>query len=290
MVRKKWLASIVALMLVFTLCSFASAEDITYESRGVQVPATVEIPDGDGPFPLVVFAHGHGGSRNENIGFSTIAEALEAEGIASIRMDFSGCGDSTESFQLNTLTNMKEDFMNGLTYATENYNIDTTKIGAFGYSMGGRVVLELLDESAYDFAAVALLAPANSTEDLENLFGGADNWATLKATAEADGYADFTTIYGQEQQLSKEWFEDLDKIADPAATAAENYSGPALVIYSLDDEAVSPSVSAEAAAKLLAEVVHATGDGHSYGFYSDQTEVLNTVVNALTGFFGDELQ
>ena len=282
---KKLLVSLMALVLMFSISNLAVAESITYPSRDVQIPATVVIPDGDGPFPMVVLAHGHGGSKDENIGFGAIAAALKAEGIASIRMDFPGCGESTESFQLNTLTNMKQDVLNAVAYLTSTYAIDTAKVGLFGYSMGGRVALELLGENDYPFAAVALLAPANSTEDLKKLFGGADNWETLKATAEANGYADFTTIYGQQQQLSKEWFADLDKVADPAAAAAAAYTGPALVIYAKDDEAVSPSVSAGVAATLLAEVVQATGDSHSYGFYSDKTDVLNTVVNGVASFF-----
>ena len=57
------------------------------------------------------------------------------------------------------------------------------------------------------------------------------------------------------------------------------------MIYAKDDEAVSPSVSAGVAATLLAEVVQATGDSHSYGFYSDKTDVLNTVVNGVASFF-----
>lgn len=283
--KKRILASLIALALTVSLCGLAAAESITYPSRDVQVPAIVEIPDGDGPFPMVVLAHGHGGSKDENIGFGAIADALKAEGIASIRMDFPGCGESTESFQLNTLTNMKQDVLNAVAYLTENYPVDTAKAGLFGYSMGGRVALELLGENAYPFTAVALLAPANSTEDLKKLFGGADNWEVLKAAAEENGYADFTTIYGQQQQLSKEWFEDLDKVADPAAAAAAQFTGPALVIYAKDDEAVSPSVSANVAAELLAEVVQATGDSHSYGFYSDKTDVLNTVVNGVASFF-----
>ena len=287
---KKVLSALVAVVLTLSLGMAALAESVTYASRDVQVPATVEIPDGDGPFPLVVFAHGHGGSKDENIGFGAIADALKAEGIASIRMDFPGCGESTESFQKNTLTNMKQDVLSAITYATANYKIDPAKVGIFGYSKGGRIALELLGEGNYSFAAAALLAPANSTEDLKAVFGGADAWETLKATAEKDGYVDFTTIYGQKQQLSKEWFADLAVVADPAKTAAEKYTGPALVIYSQDDTVVSPSVSAAVAETLKAEVVEATGDGHSYGFYSDKTDVLNTVVKGIADFFGKTLK
>lgn len=282
-----------AILLVFTLalglCGLAVAEDITYESRGVQVPATVVLPEGDGPFPLVVMAHGHGGSREENIGFGAIADALAAKGIASIRMDFPGCGESTESFQMNVLSNMKQDVLIAVTYATETYAIDAEKVGIFGYSMGGRIALELLADDAYPFAAAAFLAPAGVTEDLKNMFGGADAWEEMKADAEADGFVTFTTIYGQEQELSQDWFTDLEAVAEPALAAGEKYEGPALVIYASDDEAVSPAVSAAVAEVLDAEVVDATGDGHSYGFYSDKTDVLNTVASGAADFFAASL-
>ncbi len=287
---RKMLVSLVAFVLVLALCSFAVAENVTYPSRDAQIPATVVLPEGDGPFALVVMAHGHGGSREENIGFGTIAEALKAKGIASIRMDFPGCGESTESFQLNTMTNMKLDVANALAYAKETYSIDTAKIGLFGYSMGGRIALELLGDGAADYASVALLAPANDTQDLKALFGGAQQWETLKATAQAAGFVEFTTVYGQKQELSKEWFADLEKVANPAEVAAMVFSGPTLVIYAGDDTAVSPSVSAAVAETLKAEVVDATGDGHSYGFYSDKTDVLNSVTTGVADFFAKTLQ
>ena len=68
------------------------------------------------------------------------------------------------------------------------------------------------------------------------------------------------------------------------------FSGPTLVIYAGDDTAVSPSVSAAVAETLKAEVVDATGDGHSYGFYSDKTDVLNAVTTGVADFFAKTLQ
>lgn len=286
---KKLSALVLTLLMVLCVAVAANAETttLTYESRGVQVPATLVTPDGLDSYPVVVLAHGHGGSREENVGFGAIADALAAQGIASIRMDFPGCGESTESFQNNTLTNMKADVLAALDYVQTNLNV--TKVGLFGYSMGGRIVLELVAEGTVP-DAVALLAPAADNTDLKGLFGGEEGFAALRETAEKDGYAVFTTIYGQVQELSKAWFDDFDVHADVKADAAAAWQGPALVVWGQDDEAVSPSVSASVAEALNAQTVDATGEGHGYGFYSEDDAVRNTVANAVADFFAANLK
>ena len=285
---KKLLALALALVMTLTLAA-ATAETtvFTYESRGVQVPATLVTPDGVDAYPVVFLAHGHGGSREENVGFAAIADALAAQGIGSIRMDFPGCGESTESFQNNVLSNMKADVLAALDYAKTNQNV--TKVGLFGYSMGGRITLELLADGATP-DAIALLAPAADTANLKNLFGGEEGYEALRATAEDDGYAVFTTIYGQVQELSKAWFDDLDKYADVKTDAAAAWQGPALVIWGTDDEAVSPSVSAAVADTLKAQTFDATGEGHGYGFYSEDDAVRNAVAGAVAAFFAEKLK
>ena len=265
---------------------------VTYPSRGVQVPAAVVLPDED-EYPLVVMAHGHGGGKDENIGFPAIAQALAAKGIATIRMDFPGCGASTEEFTLNTMPNMMEDVVNGIAYAVENFAVDENAIGIFGYSMGGRIALQLIAEGKDEFAAVVFLAPAADTDNLKMLFGGEENWQKMKAeaAASADGYVVYTTMYGQEQKLSVEWFEELEKY--PGISLAEQaslvYDGPALVIYAVDDEAVAPVVSQKVADLFAAEVITTPEDGHSYGFYSDKRHILDMVANGTADFFAKNL-
>ena len=70
----------------------------------------------------------------------------------------------------------------------------------------------------------------------------------LYKKALADGHADFTTIYGSKQELSREWFEDLSSF-NPLDRASK-YQGEALVIYGDDDSVVSSVVSKATAAGL----------------------------------------
>jgi len=270
--------------------------DVTVTSttrKDVKIPVYITLPnrfDSTKSYPMVILCHGHGGNHNEWGGFDKITNGLASQGIIAVTLDYPGCGASTEKFTENTLTNMKADTLDAVNYMTDHYPVDKSRVGIFGYSMGGRITLELLAEKSYPFAAVEFVAPAASTSDLKNLFGGNANWDKLKANAEKDGYASFTTIYNQTQQLSKAWFTDLEKYTNSlAAEAARNYAGRSLVIYATNDEAVSPKVSADVAAVFGSAVVNTYADGHSYSFYGKTPYTVNTVNESSVNFFKDEL-
>lgn len=268
-------------------------EDVVYQSNGADVYATVTIPKNRNNVPYVLICHGHGGTRSENGGLDTIAQGLAEKGIASIRMDYPGCGDSKEQFRNNNLTNMIQYTEDAMKYMDNHYAVNKDSVGIFGYSMGGRISLEMLANKKYNFKAICLLAPAADTEDLKKLFGGTENWELLKKTAQEskDGYVDFTTIYGQKQELSTKWFADLEEkdLTTLMQEVKKSYNGPSMVIYAVDDIAVSPSVSKGVAETLGSEVILTPEDGHSYGFYSDKAYVKRIVMENTVNFFSDKL-
>lgn len=268
-------------------------EDVVYQSNGADVYVTVTIPKDRNNVPYMLICHGHGGTRSENGGLDAIAQGLAEKGIASIRMDYPGCGDSKEQFRNNNLTNMIQYTEDAMKYMDNHYAVNKDSVGIFGYSMGGRISLEMLANKKYNFKAICLLAPAADTEDLKKLFGGTENWELLKKTAQEskDGYVDFTTIYGQKQELSTKWFTDLEEkdFTTLMQEVKKSYNGPSMVIYAVDDTAVSPSVSKGVAETLGSEVILTPEDGHSYGFYSDKAYVKRIVVENAVDFFTDKL-
>ena len=265
------------LLTLLAACACAESREITFLSRGIPVPATLTLPDGmHEPCPIVLMAHGHGGTRDENKGFIAIADALAQEGIGSIRMDFPGCGESEEDFTANCLAAMKEDMRSAINFARS--KLLAPQIGLFGYSMGGRVVLELLAEGT-NADAIALLAPAN---DLGNLIETAfADFETMYAAAKENSFYPLT----ENEHLSPAWFEDLLRYEDPAASAAEAYSGPSLVIWAEDDYVVRPYVSAHVADVLGAQTYDATGKGHIYGFWLDEDPLRDRIADAAAQFF-----
>jgi len=305
MFRNFLLPPLLSGLVIMTACSsdqspsasqeFRSVET-TFMSRGVAVPATMVTPatsDG-GAFPLVVMAHGHGGSRNEGGGYSLVAETMAEHGIASIRMDFPGCGDSSESFTKNNLSNMLLDLQAARVFAESqpDIEIDGDRVGLLGYSMGGRLVA-LLSETDPSYKAMVMWTPAvgSSSEREINSLGGPDAYADLRELAHETGVAEYTTRWGSNLQVGYRWFVDLEEMKPLEALA--KFAGPLLVIYGDQDDVVFPATSetAIAAARSSSEIVRhvVAGAEHALGFYTNKHEIAAEVVNTTVEFLSQRL-
>jgi dienelactone hydrolase len=271
--------------------TFTEVTDIV-QNGSRPVPFTALIPGGRGPFPLVVINHGHGGSREENGGFRRLAEAITKRGIATIRMDFPGCGESQVPFTQNTMTNMISDSNACLSYMLEKYPIDKARLGIFGYSLGGRIAMEIVNEINQPYKALGLLAPTVTPgNDVINLFTGGEAKArALEATAKANGFVTVTS-YGQALQLSKEWFADL-RNSQPLNKV--NFTGHSLIVQGNRDR-IFTTAECDAVEKALKNAggnvsrVLVPDANHGYGFFSDQDEVTRIVESSIADFFEKNL-
>lgn len=262
-------------------------------SRGIQIPATFVHPVaniGD-TVPLVVMAHGHGGTRDEAGGFKRVAEALAENGIASIRVDFSGCGESTEPFTENVLTNMLADIRASREFAIQQSTIDSERIGILGYSMGGRLAILATEQDVY--SAVVLWTPvaSNGVESMFDFLGGQQSYERLRSEAKEAGFAVLETPWGARQHLSLQWFTDLENSNPLAAIRA--YDGPLLVLYGSNDDVINPRFSKavlDNAANSRPKVEQIIdGAGHGLGFYTDNAVAAEEVVTSTSRFLKDYL-
>ena len=293
------MGSLILITFAALVCAACQADDsfvaseTTIASRGVEVPATFVHPAarGSDAVPLVVMAHGHGGTREEAGGFTRVAAALAERGIASIRVDFPGCGDSKESFTANTLSNMLADIRAARDYAVRQPGIDPQRVGILGYSMGGRLALLATAEQDYD--AVALWAPValDGIGPMLDFLGGQQAYEELRAVAAADGQVVFETQWGDRQHLGLAWFTDMEQTT-PLAAIGE-YRGALLVLHGSADDAVRPEngravvASAVHADPLREEIVE--GADHGLGFYDGDDETATAVVNTTADFLAENL-
>lgn len=215
-------------------------------TRG-NIPATIQLPAKSArgeELPLVVLCHGFTGNRQGDGHFAPLAEDLAAHGIATVRLDFAGCGDSTEPYANYTLANMAADVDSVIGYMQATYG--TGKTALVGHSMGGRLASLYPQLGQYPVTALALWSPANGT-GLHGLeFLSIDNFAAveeLAARADAEG-----SVAAWGVELSAAYIDGM-RDSDPNVTLQE--SGlPVLLTYSGNERILSDTTQTETKAAV----------------------------------------
>lgn len=215
-------------------------------TRG-NIPATIQLPAKSArgeELPLVVLCHGFTGNRQGDGHFAPLAEDLAANGIATVRLDFAGCGDSTEPYANYTLANMAADVDSVIGYMQATYG--TGKTALVGHSMGGRLASLYPQLGQYPVTALALWSPANGA-GLQGLeFLSIDNFAAVEemaARADAEG-----SVAAWGVELSAAYIDGM-RDSDPNVTLQE--SGlPVLLTYSGNERILSDTTQTETKAAV----------------------------------------
>ncbi len=109
--------------------------------------------------PGVLFCHGFGGNKSGRYRLSVrLAEQLAASGIAALRVDFRGSGDSEGNFEDTTITSQLEDARIAANFLLSHNAVDPNRFGVLGKSFGGGIAT-LLAADIPQTKAVALIAP-----------------------------------------------------------------------------------------------------------------------------------
>ena len=141
-----------------------ASEDVTFmnEKAGIRLAGTLTIPSGKGPFPAVVMISGSGPqNRNEEImghkPFLVIADYFARHGIAVLRYDDRGVGQSQGLRSNATSKDLASDAMSAFDFLKTQKSIDQRKIGLAGHSEGG-FIAPIVAISRPDVAFIISLA------------------------------------------------------------------------------------------------------------------------------------
>ena len=106
-----------------------------------------------------------------------------------------------------------------------------------------------------------------------------------------EGFVPFTTQWGQDQELSAQWFTDTEE-SNPLDSIRE-FEGPLLVLYGDRDDVVLPSVAEAviAAAVKSPDVVRhiVKGADHGLGLFSDEFALSEEAVVTTVEFLSSRL-
>lgn len=166
-------------------------ENVAYDdaSAKVKLAGTLTLPQGAGPFPAVVLIAGSGpNTRNEPIFghqiFLVLADYLTRHGIAVLRFDKRGTGESGGDYASATSADFANDVEASMAYLRGRKEIDARHIGLVGHSEGG-LIAPMVAARDRDTAFIVLMAgPGVSGADV--LLKQGDLLARAGGAAETD--------------------------------------------------------------------------------------------------------
>ena len=128
-------------------------EEVSFANGDAVLKGTLVLPEGyTRKTPVLIMVTGSGfQNRDEDIfehkPFAVIADALARAGIATLRYDDRGFGESTGDIINCTTEDLKNDALTGIGLLRERFD----KVGVIGHSEGGTIALMLAAEKKADF-------------------------------------------------------------------------------------------------------------------------------------------
>ncbi len=157
-----------------------ATEDVSFTNGDAVLKGTLTLPENcDRRTPVLIMVTGSGlQNRDEELfghkPFAVIADAFAKAGIATLRYDDRGFGESTGDVVLCTTEDLKNDALSGVKLLRGRFD----RVGIIGHSEGGTIALMLAAEGQVDFAVSLAGMIVSGSETLI-----AQNRRALKAAA-----------------------------------------------------------------------------------------------------------
>ncbi|MDP9028067.1 MAG: bifunctional alpha/beta hydrolase/OsmC family protein [Actinomycetota bacterium] len=193
-------------------------------SQGEQLAARLELPSGN-PRAFALFAHCFTCSKDA-VAATRISRALTDSGIAVLRFDFTGLGQSGGDFANTNFSSNVDDIVNAADFLRSRYRAPSILIG---HSLGGAAVLAAAARIPAVTAVVTIGAPADPRH-IAHLLG--DGIAAIERDGEAE-----LTLGGRPFRIRAQLLRDLE--AQPQSERIGTLGAALLVLHSPVDDTVS---------------------------------------------------
>jgi len=139
-------------------------EEVVFENTeaNIVLAGTFTRPEGNNKSPVVILISGSGrhdrdGSIPTHKPFLVLSDYLTRKGIAVLRFDDRGFGQSTGDFSKATTADFAQDVLSAVRYLKSRKDIDASEIGLIGHSEGG-IIAPLAANQTTDISFIVSLA------------------------------------------------------------------------------------------------------------------------------------
>lgn len=225
-------------------------ENVTFrnDKAGINLGGTITLPQGTGKYPAVILVSGSGAqNRDEELmahkPFLVLSDYLTRRGIAVLRYDDRGVGESQGEYSTATVQDFATDASAALAYLKTREEIEPTKVGMIGHSEGGMIAFILAARGEPEFI-VSMAGAGISGKELLNL----QREALGKQSGLSDEYIKQSNQQSTEamelaaqindiEALEKEIASRFPLLASQAKTVARQLASPEIIsIFQFDPD------------------------------------------------------
>ena len=192
-------------------------------NSGEMLAGLLELPEAPAAFAL--FAHCF--TRSKDIAAaSRISRSLAAQGVATLRFDFTGRGNSDGDFANTNFSSNVEDLVSAADYLRQGYMAPAIWIG---HSLGGIAVMIGAEHIQESKAVITIASPSNANHVREN-------FSVHEAEIIDKGFTE-VTLAGRTFIIKRQFLEDIEQYdrANHVATL-----GKALLIFHSPADTIVP--------------------------------------------------
>lgn len=186
--------------------------------------ARLEMPVDKRPQAYAIFAHCFTCSKNL-MAVTNISRALTSKGIAVLRFDFTGLGDSEGEFADTNFSSNVQDLILAAEYLEENYEAPKLIVG---HSLGGAAVLIAASKLPSIIAVSTVGAPADPPH-VKHLFE--ESLDQIEVSGEAK-----VSLGGRPFTIKKQFIDDLEEYEQ--SQVMKELNRPLLILHSPQDDTV----------------------------------------------------
>ena len=243
---------------------------VEYFSNGLKISGIMNIPKGDGPFPLIVLNHGHIPTSiyTNGRGLKREQDFLARNGYAVIHPDYRGHANSDPSpdtrMVYDASLEYSMDVVNAINAVREADlpTVDANRLGMMGHSLGGGIALNIAVAYPEMIDAVVLYAPVHS-----------DAWENFMRWRDMRDESDRTRAYLGSREMNPEGWDKLSSL-----TYLERIDDPVLLFQGTEDDDVPKEWSDFLNARLMEKgknITYVIYDGEKHEFIPKWSDFMN---------------
>jgi len=259
------------------------SEDVTFQNKKakIELAGTLTLPKESGNYPAVVLISGSGPqNRNEEFmghkPFLVLSDFLTRNGIAVLRFDDRGTGESTGEFSTATSHDFSTDVEAAVKFLKKQKGINKKQIGLIGHSEGG-IIAPMVASRNTKISFIVLLAGTGIPGDELLLL-------QQKVIAEASGVNE--TEIEESMELNKQLFDMITSSSNQ--DTLKKQLTDFLTVWLAENPTDQKPIGMSDAEFIKAEVEQLTAPWMLYFIKHDPREVLKNVKCSVLALNGEK--